>query len=284
MNTMRFTVADMGIEVLSNYPLSASSWDAFAAKDSASADFTYHCLLSSELPPLAETPSVRRYFDDVKNRVYAITQERETSMTIHLSQENLPWGTELMQLYEQLALPHALLLHSKLLIHASYILTDRGAVAFTAPSGTGKSTQAELWRQHRDALIVNGDRCVVGLRENAAFAYGYPASGSSTDCRNITAPLRAIVALKQAKSNAVRSFSGAQAVRVLVNGCYLPKEYRADLPAVMQTAIELAGSVPILELSCLPDESAVCVLEDYLRRMENGTGAARLGQSSKGER
>ena len=40
-----------------------------------------------------------------------------------------------------------LLQRSAVILHASYIDWDGSAILFTGPSGTGKSTQAELWEQ-----------------------------------------------------------------------------------------------------------------------------------------
>ena len=42
--------------------------------------------------------------------------------------------------------------HGGVVLHSSYIITQRGeALLFSAPSGTGKSTQAELWRKFAGA-------------------------------------------------------------------------------------------------------------------------------------
>jgi len=157
-----------------------------------------------------------------------------------------------------------LLQHQKLLLHASYIITERGAILFTAPSGTGKSTQAELWKVHRNAFIVNGDRAVIGLQGENVNAYGFPLSGSSPDCHNRTKKLLAIVSLEQAKQNSVRRLRLTEALPVFINGSYLPPEYQADLSNIVDTAVQIAKCVPIIELSCLPDEGAVAALESIL--------------------
>ncbi|WP_370839368.1 hypothetical protein [Intestinibacter bartlettii] len=39
----------------------------------------------------------------------------------------------------------------------SLIGKDKG-ILFSAPSGTGKSTQADLWEKYENAEIINGDR------------------------------------------------------------------------------------------------------------------------------
>lgn len=258
---LQYKIADLHITLRSDIAMTNNAaWQKFLCS-AAHSDHTYECHMHRQLPIL---PNGKHYYDQIHERDYAITEEFDNGMHIHLSEENLPWGSEVDQLYPQLALPHMLLQHQKLLLHASYIITERGAILFTAPSGTGKSTQAELWRAHRNAFIVNGDRAVIGLQGEIASAYGFPLSGSSPDCHNRTEKLLAVVALKQAKHNSVRRLSFTEAVPVFINGSYLPPEYQADLPQLVDTALQITKYVPIIELSCLPDEGAVAALESVL--------------------
>ena len=61
------------------------------------------------------------------------------------------------------------------ILHASAIRVDDQIVVFTAPSGTGKSTQANLWRAYRGAQIINGDRCAVRCTPGGIWVDGSPA-------------------------------------------------------------------------------------------------------------
>ena len=49
-------------------------------------------------------------------------------------------------------------LQNALLMHASAIFYNDKTVIFTAASGVGKTTQAELWQKYRNAAIINGDK------------------------------------------------------------------------------------------------------------------------------
>ena len=261
----QYNIANVRIAFRSNIALSVpNELGLFTDQKSTQADFTYDCFMQNELPDIRMNGNVKYYFDQIKERNYAVTEETDRKMTVYLSQENLPWGNEIQQLYTQLALPHVLLLHRKILLHAAYILTSEGAILFTAPSGTGKSTQAELWKKYRSAEIINGDRAVIGLENGVPTAYGYPISGSSEYCQNVAGKLRAIVSLKQAPFNAVRLLGGAESLFVLINRSFLPAEYASDLPLVIDSAAPICEKVPILELSCRPDEGAVDTLYDAL--------------------
>ena len=106
-----------------------------------------------------------------------------------------------------------------ILMHASYIEYQGKAILFTAPSGTGKSTQADLWEKLRGARILNGDRCAVQLREDGFYVCGVPFAGSSNICENVTLPLKTIVCLSQAPQTTITPIKGFMAFRSVYEGC-----------------------------------------------------------------
>ena len=154
------------------------------------------------------------------------------------------------------------------ILHASYIDWEGKAILFTAPSGTGKSTQAELWKTHRNAEIVNGDRAVIIPREGQLFAGGLPFSGSSPYCKDRTLPLAAVVYLKQAPETSIRPLKGLEAFRRIWEGVCVNSWNRQDVDAAMGLLETLLGQVPVYELACTPDETAVKALEAQLRKQE----------------
>ena len=82
------------------------------------------------------------------------------------------WATDARYFWHTQALPQLLLPFSCVLLHASVIEYAGGAVLFSAPSGTGKSTQAALWARHRGAHIRNGDKAGVRVLPDSVRAYG----------------------------------------------------------------------------------------------------------------
>lgn len=263
-----FEIAAMHLRLRSEVGLRLrDTWRTFLSPKVSSPDFSY-LLTATPVLPEPSGQSVCRYFDAVIGEDYACSSESGREMHIF---RRTPCADPLSldDLYPQLALPHILLRHGcRLVLHASYLRTAHGALLFTAPSGTGKSTQARLWRQLRNALIINGDRAVLGFSDGRPTAFGYPCNGSSEECLALNTPVWAVVALRQAPENAVRRISGAQAVQCLLNGCYLSPEFRGDLPFAFELAASLAETVPIFELSCVPDGSAVETLEAALSEME----------------
>lgn len=158
-----------------------------------------------------------------------------------------------------------LLTRERAILHTSVIAVDGQAILFTAPSGTGKSTQAELWRRHRNAEVLNGDRALLRLEKDATFACGLPFAGTSGICKNFTLPIRAVVVLEQAKKNQAERMQPTAAVRALLSQISLQKWNRQDIRLAMDITERLIERLPIYHLACLPDETAVDCLEKTLK-------------------
>ena len=149
-------------------------------------------------------------------------------------------------------------------LHSSLIRMGGKAILFTAPSGTGKSTQADLWESCRGAEILNGDRSLIRNVGETWIAYGSPFAGSSNIYRNESAPIRTIVVLRQAKYNRVRQLNEAEAFRLLYSEMVVPKWHREAHQKIISQTELLAKQVSVLLLQCTPDENAVAVLERFL--------------------
>lgn len=157
-----------------------------------------------------------------------------------------------------------LLQYSAMILHSSYIVWREQGILFTAPSQTGKSTQAELWKCHAGAEIINGDRALIRKRGGLWHSFGYPCCGSSKICINKTVPLRVIVVLEQGKENRVVEMSFGEKVCALVSGAEMFPWSSYEMERIFSLAEAIAGEVAIVKLICKPDEDAVRVMKAYL--------------------
>lgn len=153
-----------------------------------------------------------------------------------------------------------LLRHKRAVFHASWVDVQGEALLFSGASGAGKSTQAELWRNHRGAETINGDKVLLWN----GMAHGLPFAGTSGICRNRTQPLRAVVMLRHGKENRLRQLRGADAVKAVLSQIPVQKWNPADIERAMDAAVELVKTAPVYEFFCLPEKSAVSYLEQIL--------------------
>lgn len=176
------------------------------------------------------------------------------------------WSTVMDERYmwSTIALPQIIASHNGLVLHASYIEVGGRALLFSAPSGTGKSTQAALWEKYRGAEIINGDKTAVRVADGKVTAHGLPFAGTSGICKNRSLPLGAVVLLKQAPENTVRKLGGAEAIAAIMQNVYLDLISTDEHRQAMNTVLDIAQNVPVYELGCTPDERAVQTLENEL--------------------
>ena len=196
-----------------------------------------------------------------KNGAYlrAIRQGRDG--VLEFRRDQLPQGITGKQLLNAIDLPHLLTIHASFLLHASYIQWQGGGILFTAPSETGKSTQAKLWCDHAGAELINGDRAAVRIMDGEVFACGTPFAGSSDVRKNRTLPLKAIVYLTQAPENAVSRLRGVRAFRRVWEGCTVNTWDRDDMEKATQTVSGVISRIPVYYLACTPDIRAVEALK-----------------------
>ena len=222
-------------------------------------DFQYHCNeLTSDIIYFSALPK--------ENPYAAVTWSHNQDQPI-LCQYRC--GTEAMLdktccVLRILSLETLLLRHHGLLLHASFIRWNGQGILFSAPSGIGKSTQANLWETYENAEILNGDRAGIRFVEEKWYAYGLPYAGSSEIYRNEKAPVKAIVVLKQAPENRVRKLSVSEAFGYLYPEFTLHRWDKRFCDIALNYILELLSAVPVYLLECLPDQSAVSVLKNEL--------------------
>ncbi len=154
---------------------------------------------------------------------------------------------------------------STLLIHASAVSHQEKAVAFTASSGVGKTTQAELWAKHKGAKILNGDKVFLKRENDGIHAWGSPWSGSSLYAENESAPLKAIVVLEQAEENRIQKLEGLDVLAYVVPHVFFPNWDINCEQAVLTFLDQVFEETDIYLLKCRPDETAVELLASVIK-------------------
>ena len=197
---------------------------------------------------------------------YIRAEHRGKEHFVQLKASQFPAGIGSKTVLNSIAAEHLIAENGGFVLHSSFIAAEGKAILFTAPSGTGKSTQAALWEQYRSAEVINGDRSAVRVTDSGIVACGIPFAGSSNICKNKTLPLAAIVYLKQAPENRIRRLRGAESFCRIWEGCSVNTWDKADVAAVSDTVQQVIGAVPVFELACTPDERAVLALEEALKQ------------------
>lgn len=144
-------------------------------------------------------------------------------------------------------------------LHCSCLRIDGGAVIFTAPSGTGKSTHAALWRRvFGDRVeMINDDKPLVREEDGGFTVYGTPWNGKHRIGSNSSAPIRAIFFLEQAPENSAEPLDPFTSLSLLMRQTVLPAD-RGDLSALLDMLGRLIERTPMFRLRCnISDDAAL---------------------------
>lgn len=108
-----------------------------------------------------------------------------------------------------------LLDYDKCVFHGSAFLWHDKAWIFTAPSGTGKTSQYVLWKMLFDdeICILNGDKPVLEFLENQILVHPSPWRGKENMGIKHSAPIGGIIYLRQGRENHMETLCVKQAVQ-----------------------------------------------------------------------
>lgn len=154
------------------------------------------------------------------------------------------------------------------LLHSSRIAVCGKAVLFTAPSQTGKTTQARLWSFFEHAEMVGNDRTILRKNDNEFNTYGYPVDGSSPIYCNKRLPLGAIVVLCQGIENHIQRLPVSQALKCLIEQTAMDSWNIDERMTIQQLWLDLLEVYPVYRLTCRPDRDAVVCLKQQLEKDE----------------
>ena len=148
-------------------------------------------------------------------------------------------------------------------VHAAVVSCGGKGYLFLGPSGTGKSTHAQLWIKHIGGTeLVNDDNPVV----RDGIVYGSPWSGKTPCYRNVSYPIGGIVMLSQAPYNKIRRLSGIEAYVDLAESVGGKIWDNRIAEGQHQTENDLASTIPMWHLECLPDEGAARLCHNTIKR------------------
>lgn len=167
-------------------------------------------------------------------------------------------------LLELLGLEAFLLHFGALILHASLVAWEGRGILFCAPSGTGKSTQAALWEQYAGSQTLNGDRAGICCDQGVWKAWGLPFAGTSGIYCNESAPIKAVVLLRQGAQNNISRVSPLEAFKRMLPECSAQRWDASFMDPLMDVLSALISSVPVYQLECRADPGAVEVLRDAI--------------------
>ena len=208
---------------------------------------------------------IRLYHDGIIKRPYAIySSSAENDIKVWCDACWLSRYYHTNYLFNICALEKLLIQNNKIIFHSCYIKVGENALLFSGDSGAGKSTQGALWEKYMKAHVINGDRSVLGNQNGQWYAYGFPFSGTSGICHNVTSPLKGIIFLKKASENRMDRLDPQMTGRLLWSQITVNQWNAEFVDKALKLVDQIAAEIPIYQLCCTPDERAVICVKEML--------------------
>lgn len=196
-----------------------------------------------------------RYADGTKLHVVE-TDRGFTKVKALIRWEDRYAATALISML-RIVFAQAILPYEAISLHSSVVVNEGRAFLFMGKSGTGKSTHSTLWLRHIEGTeLLNDDNPVVRLVDGKAMAYGSPWSGKTPCYRNESAPVAAMVRLKQGPRNRFEPLEDIAAFGALLPGCSVLRQDGRLHDMLCMTLTALIETVCVGGMECLPDKEA----------------------------
>lgn len=149
--------------------------------------------------------------------------------------------------------------YNRFVFHGAAVEFNGKAYLFTAPSGTGKSTHIALWRSYLGERvdIVNGDKPIIRVEDDAVYACGSPWSGKEQWQRPVQVPLGGVCFLRRGVENTIRRVRPDECINAIMNCIFIPAQDSALAGRALELLDQVLTRVPLYELHCDMSRDAV---------------------------
>lgn len=145
-----------------------------------------------------------------------------------------------------------------ILLHSSCVVLDGYAYAFSADSGTGKSTHTQLWLKHfkNRAHILNDDKPAIRIIDGRVYACGTPWSGKYDYSTPENVELAGICFIERSEENTIKKADTSKAIYNIFSQT-VRKLGAASMEKLLDVLDEIFSKVPIWDMGCNISDEAV---------------------------
>ena len=200
----------------------------------------------------------------IANTCYSLDYT-QMKCTVNAAPFRQPPGS-LGQIMRFLPLRAAFLHFGVLFFHAAQIAKGKKGILFSAPSGTGKTTQAGLWQRYERARLICNDRTLIRSVSGEWMTYGYPVDGSEPIGSGEILPLGAVVFLEQAEEDRIERMRGIRAAARLMPQIVMDGWDGEEKEQALTLLLQLQQQIPVYCFQCTDSRNAVRCLKEQLRK------------------
>ena len=150
-----------------------------------------------------------------------------------------------------LVISNALLPFNRCVFHGTAFFWHDKAWLFSAPSGTGKTTQYRQWRRlyHNEVKIINGDKPILQFCDDGTImVHPSPWKGKERMGSMLKAPLGGIIYLQQGKENTIERMDSLDAAEPIYRQFLFLPETEEAVHRVCRMEDKLLRNIPVWKL------------------------------------
>lgn len=157
-------------------------------------------------------------------------------------------------------------------VHASAFTVNDYTILLSAPSGVGKSTQTNYFKEVYDNIIlINEDKPLLKIINGECYVIGSPWSGKDVINSNIIKKVDGIFFLNQADKLEIINLDSSQKVRLIFKNIQRPI-YQELIGPLSKQIDDLIKKVNIYQFDCVNNISSSKFLYNYMEEInENKT-------------
>ena len=283
---MKLSIADLTVEIKNcNYDYIINKTRKYQSGSVGPADMTINCFISENIAkPKGEI------IEDVEGWNWCIEEDKTVSLYHSYSKgvisTLIKWNSDFsvadayaVDTFDETGLEialkfyiiirhilwYAIIEKDGIMLHSSAISYKGDGILFSAPSGTGKSTQSALWKKEfgDEVTIVNDDTPFIRNINGKSYVYGCPWSGKTDINEQMKVPVKAVISVKQGNENSVKELTPTEGFFRIFNETKKPVESNM-LDKAMDNVINFLSNTKVYELTCRPDKDAVYTLKKVL--------------------
>lgn len=237
-------------------------------------------IFSSQLPPYLGTGQLLIHNEELNilaledYYILKLPQAKDI-FEIHLSKDasqvhiyGLPTLTDEFKydLFHALRLPFLYLAqyHGMVALHSASILYRDKAWLFSGPSGTGKSTHTNLWKDILHVPVINGDLNLLAIENGIPVVHGIPWCGTSGISNTNTYPLGGIVLLKQAPSDYIQKLHADEKQLLVCQRLISPNWTRELFCHNLHLTETITNTLLVCRLYCTKERTAMETIKEII--------------------
>jgi hypothetical protein len=149
---------------------------------------------------------------------------------------------------------HANINRIGIILHAACVAVNGKGYLFAGTSGAGKSTIANIWLSHPDAIVVTDERVLIRRQEGRLWAYGTPWHGTAEIHKNVGVPLEEVFFIKHGAQNQASEVQTVDAANRLLVRCFPTFWHKEGMQFVLDLCYEIARSIHCQQLAFAPSD------------------------------